>query len=95
MLNRLSHILRQQGIKVFLNAVYPIIIKTREKAVGKKGKIEVVFFAMNVMMWRYQGVYDLLSKDKRFNCHIVLTGALQYSEEQRKQNLKILRDFFK
>lgn len=95
MFNRLYYSLRQLGIRVYLNALYPMIIKKREKTVGKKDKIEVVFFAMNVMMWRYQGVYDLLSKDERFNCHIVLTGARQYSDEQRRQNLKILRDFFK
>lgn len=95
MFGKLYYIIRQLGIRVFLNAVYPLVIRTREKAVGKKDKIEVVFFAVNVMMWRYQGVYELLSKDSRFNCHIVLTGGLRYPEEQKRLNLKLLRDFFK
>lgn len=86
--------IRRAGVKVYINSLYPIQ-KFNEKKIGKKDKIEVVFFAMNVEMWNYQGVYDLLSKEKRFNCHIVLTGACQYPEEQRKQSLTNLRNYFR
>ena len=86
--------IRRAGVKVYINSLYPFQ-KFNEKKIGKKDKIEVVFFAMNVEMWNYQGVYDLLSKEKRFNCHIVLTGACQYPEEQRKQSLTNLRNYFR
>lgn len=87
--------LRRAGVGAFINYIYPLIIKNREKKTGEKEKITVVFFAMSMAMWNYQGVYDLLSKDIRFNCYIVLTGARQFFKEQRHRELEILRDYFK
>lgn len=86
--------LKQQGIKLYLNTLYPVILKHRAQKVGKKETIEVVFFAVNIAMWRYQGVYDLLSKEKRFNCHIVLTVFETYSRDQQADDLKQLRAYF-
>lgn len=94
MTNLLYSKIRKQGAKVYHNLLYPLLLKHRAKTIGKKDRIEVVFFAINVAMWRYQGVYELLSKDKRFNCHIVLTGARQYSKEQKTSNLILLRNYF-
>lgn len=88
------HFFRGVAIKAYLNYFYPAILHHRAKKVGRKNKIEVVFFAINLAMWRYQGVYELLSQDEHFNCHIVLTGARQYSREQRHLNLEILREYF-
>ncbi len=62
--------------------------------IGKKDKIEVVFFAINLAMWRYQGVYDILSKDKRFNCHVVFTVPNTFTAEQKRDDLKRMREFF-
>ncbi len=86
--------LGRQRYRIYIKAIYPWVLKYRAKTVGRKDKIDVVFFAINVAMWRYQGVYDLLSNDDHFNCHIVLTSARQFDEEQRIVNLKALRDFF-
>ena len=86
--------IRHQGVLLYFNAIYPQILKHRAKGIGKKKSIEVVFFAINVAMWRYQGVYDLLAKDERFNCHIVLTSARQFSPEQRVSNLATMRNYF-
>lgn len=80
--------------KVYFNTVYPYILKHRAKMIGKKDKIEVVFFAMNIAMWRYQGIYDLLSKDERFNCHVVFTVALTFTKEQQSADLKQMRAYF-
>lgn len=85
---------RRQGFRLYVNTVYPSVLKRKVKEVAAKDKIEVVFFAMNVAMWHYQGVYELLSREERFNCHIVLTSARQYSPEQRTAALKALREFF-
>lgn len=81
-------------LRVYLNVIYPLILKRRARAVGKKDKIKVVFFAMNIATWRYQGVYDLLSKDDRFICHVVFTIPLTYTEEQQSADLKQMRAYF-
>ncbi len=61
---------------------------------ARKGRFTVVFFAMNVAMWKYQGIYELLSKDPRFRVHIVLSPALPYSMEQRIEDLQAMRGYF-
>ena len=94
MANGLVKALRRQGFRLYVNTVYPSILKKRVREVAAKQHIKVVFFAMNVAMWHYQGVYDLLSRDERFECHIVLTSARQNSPEQRTAAMKALRNFF-
>ena len=56
MLGQLYQKLRRQGVEFYFTSLYPYILKRRAHAIGKKDKIEVVFFAINVAMWRYQGV---------------------------------------
>lgn len=90
----IKRIIKNQGIKLYLNGVYPWILRQRVRKVAQKDKIEVVFFAINLAMWRYQGVYELLSREERFNCHIVLTAARQFSQEQRVAHLKLMREYF-
>lgn len=94
MFSQLYHKLRQQGVKFYLTSLYPVILNRRARAIGKKDKIEVVFFAFNVAMWRYQGVYDLLSKDKRFNCHVVFTVPRTFTDEQKASDLQQMRSYF-
>ena len=86
--------LGQFRYKVYLNTVYPYVLRHRAKMIGKKNKIEVVFFAVNIALWRYQGIYDLLSKDERFNCHVVFTVALTFTKEQQSADLKQMRAYF-
>ena len=93
-MGNLKQSLREQAVKVYLNGLYPIVLRHRAKQIGKKDKIEVVFFAMNLAMWRYQGVYELLSQDERFNCHIVFTVPSTFTEEQKAADLQQLRVFF-
>ena len=81
-------------INAYVNTIHPAVLRHVSKRIGKKDKIEVVFFAFNVAMWRYQGVYDLLSRDKRFNCHIVLTINVLSSKEQQQADLNKMRSFF-
>lgn len=94
MIKPLINTFRAVGVKVYLNVVYPWYLKCRAGKVGSKDKIEVVFFAMNVAMWRYQGVYELLSQDDRFNCHIVFTVPNSFSDEQKAADLQQMRDYF-
>lgn len=93
MFSQLYHKLRQQGVKFYFTSLYPVILNRRARAVGKKDKIEVVFFVFNLAMWRYQGVYDLLSKASRFNCHIVFT-VTRNKNGKIASDLQPLRDYF-
>ena len=86
---------KEQCIRAYVNTVHPVILRHIAKKVGKKDKIEVVFFAMNVPMWRYEGVYKLLSMDNRFNCHIVLTVNSLVSKDSQAEDLQRLRQYFK
>jgi hypothetical protein len=92
--NKFYLAVRRQGIKLYLNALYPYVLNHRAKTIGKKDKIEVVFFAIDVAMWHYQGIYDLLSQDKRFNCHVVLSPLCQFSQQQRIEVIDSLRAYF-
>lgn len=86
--------LREQGVRFYYTFLHPQVLKRRARVIGKKDKIEVVFFAMNLAMWRYQGVYDLLSKEDRFDCHIILTTPRSFSKEQQVSDLQQMRDYF-
>ena len=87
--------LRQRLIVYYLNQIHPLLLKSRARRIGKKEKIKVVFFAMNVATWHYQGILDLLSRDSRFDCFVVLTVLTTYSKEQQHDDLIQLRDYFK
>ncbi len=64
------------------------------RGISKRKKVKVVFFASSLGMWRYQKLYDLLSKDYRFDCHIVIHPFCTYSFENQKHDAAILRDYF-
>lgn len=83
------------GGRFYINSVYPKILRRRVKAVSQKPKIEVVFFAANLAMWRYQGIYELLSKEERFNCHIVISVFNNFSQEQQVADVEQLRNYFR
>lgn len=53
--------------------------------------VKVVFMAIDVALWRYQRLYDLMRNDSRFRVTIVLTPCL--TREQEK-DLASLRHFF-
>ena len=53
--------------------------------------VRVVFFAMNISMWRYQHLYELMAKDRRFEVTVVLSPAADYHREQQQKELERLR----
>lgn len=85
---------RRRGVNFYYASLYPLVLKHRARIIGKKDRIEVVFFVFNLAMWRYQGVYDLLSRDKHFNCHIVLTVPSTFTKEQQMTDLNQMRKYF-
>lgn len=64
------------------------------RKIRKRGYVNVVFFAANLPMWRYQGVYDLMSRDPRFRVSILLTPLSTFSDEEKKECIKTLRSYF-
>lgn len=75
--------------KIFLLKQHCYVRKLRYK-----DKISIVFIAMNVPMWRYQELYDLMKTNKRFKVYIVLSPAQTMSKDQQEQDLKSLRHYF-
>ena len=86
--------LRDRAGKFYYQSCLPLVLKHRALSIGKKDKIEVVFFAINLAMWNYQRIYDFLSKDEHFNCHIVFTVPITFSVDQQDMDLKQMREYF-
>lgn len=85
-------------MRVFLrNIVYKMIFIYHWFLVLKlrnKKKVNVVFFAMNLSMWRYQHLYELMVKHSKFNVYIIITPCLTYAKEQQELDLENLRAYF-
>lgn len=64
------------------------------RSVRRNGYAKVVFFASNLSMWRYQGVYDLMSRDDRFKVFVVLCPFSTYTSRQKELNMSDLKDYF-
>ena len=60
----------------------------------KKEKINVVFFAMQRSLWKYQNLYQEFKKNDRFNVSIVLSPAQSFTKEQQKRDIQELKSFF-
>lgn len=60
----------------------------------KKNIINVVFFPMNIAMWKYQHIYELLAQDKRFHLYIFLAPATTFTYEARCADLRRMRAYF-
>lgn len=65
-----------------------------ERLQRRQGPVRVVFVALNVPMWKYQGLYDLLHADQRFEVTVVLSPGITYKPEQRLRDLQQMRDYF-
>ena len=59
-----------------------------------KKKINVVFFAMTLPMWRYQHLYEILRKHPKFNPYIVLQPHSAYSDSQKIEDVNRLMEYF-
>ena len=64
--------------------------RLEEQLKGRK-QLNVVFMALDVALWRYQSIYELMVADERFNPTIVLTPCLVRDAES---DLRGLRKFF-
>ena len=81
-------------IEKYLYKIQPYRIRKYIKKIQQKKIINVVFLPMNVAMWKYQHLYDLLKEDNRFHLYIFLSPAKPYTFEQRCKDLQEMRTYF-
>lgn len=60
----------------------------------RKEKIKVVFYAMNVSMWNYQHLYNLLAKNTRFDLYVILSPNYSFPISLRKKDADNMRFYF-
>ena len=81
-------------IKQFIIRLLPLYQYLLVKRLRHKKQINVVFYAFSLSMWRYQHLYEAMSKHPRFKTTIVIIPTLGYSEEQRAKDIDTLTKFF-
>lgn len=64
------------------------------RRIRRKEKINIVFFAMSLPMWRHQQLYEKLTKHPKFNPTIVILPSCSYTQEQQDIDVKSLRKYF-
>lgn len=82
----------------FYRYAYRLMPRRQERYISRLKQrgtaVRVVFVALNVSMWKYQGLYDLLSADSRFQVFVVLSPGITYKAEQRLRDLRQMREYF-
>lgn len=80
--------------KVRFCIIYPLYHKGLVMYIKQKEKINIVFIASTLSMWRYQHIYTLLSKHPRFKVSIVIVPFVSYSKDQQKNDIITLKAYF-
>lgn len=65
-----------------------------EKRIREKNQIIVVFFASNVSMWKYQGLYNEMIKHPRYKIYIILSPLKNASLDTTKSDIQNMREYF-
>lgn len=86
--------LRQIIRHIKINILLPIYQKGVVFRLRYKKRINVVFIASSLPMWRYQNLYSLLSKHCRFNVSVVIVPPSAFSIEQQKYCINELVEYF-
>lgn len=86
--------LRQIIRHIKINILLPIYQKGVVFRLRHKKQINVVFIAFSLPMWRYQNLYNLLSKHPRFHVSVIIVPTVSFSEEQRNDSINELKDYF-
>ena len=94
-MKNIKRILRNSAVK---NIYYPLIWKYKlcrnVKKVRKKDVIIIAFVTMNIAMWKYDSLYKLLQKNKRFKLYAVISPSVKYSHEEMCRHAQQMRDYF-
>lgn len=79
---------------IFYNTVVPLWHLLLVSKIRKEKKIRITFIVIKISLWKYQALYDILSKDNRFELSIVLSPSTKYSRESQLEDLKNMRRYF-
>lgn len=80
--------------KVQFRIIYPLYQQGLVRCLKHKNKINIVFIASSLSMWRYQNIYKLLSEHPRFKVSIVILPFPTYSKDQQKNDVIALKNHF-
>lgn len=86
--------LKNVYIKILSCFIYPLYHKGLIMYIKRKDKINIVFIASTLSMWRYQHIYRLLDRHPRFKVSIVILPFSRYSKEQQKNDIITLKAYF-
>jgi len=67
----------------------------RVENIRRRNKVNVLFIAMNLSMWRYQKVYELLLNDERFNVSVIINPFLRLTNEDAHKASEELKAHFR
>ena len=92
-------ILRQRLHEAWLYRLgYRLAPRRQERFIARLAReqrpVRVAFVALNVSMWKYQGLLDLLRADRHFQTYVVLSPGITYKPEQRLRDLQQMRSYF-
>ena len=85
---------RQLFRHIKINIAVPIYQKGIVWLLRHKKQLNVVFVASTLSMWRYQELYELMSKHPRFRTSILILPSISYSYEQQAKDKLELITFF-
>jgi len=78
---------------------YPLCVKRgldkKVKSLQNKDVITIAFVTMNLAMWKYQTLYDLLKKNPRFKLYIIISPSVKFNREVMIRDAQIMRSYFK
>lgn len=69
-------------------------LKKRVKSLQKKKCITICFVTMNLAMWKYQTLYDLLKKNPRFKLYVIISPSVKFNKEVMIRDAQIMRAYF-
>ena len=81
--------------KIYLDLFIPFRRWCYSKQLKRKKHINVVFFAISRSMWRYQHLYEEMSKHPRFKTTIIIHPFNNWPEEQKQEYIHELQEYFK
>lgn len=80
--------------RIIINFLLPIYQTLFRYRLRHKERINVVLIASSLPMWKFQGLYELMSKHARFNVSVFIMPFKAYSVEQQKVDVESLVSFF-
>jgi len=87
-----------QSIKlkdIFFIYGYRLKINTIINNISKLEKVKVVFIAMDIAMWKYDGLYQLMENHPRFDPVILIAPRINQNEEGMRIDSLKMTDYFK